>query len=149
MNYLDTHEELVAALSGLGRNLAAGGVAVFDMNTLATFRVLYSSLYAVPSQDRIVLLEGRGDRKLAAGGAAEAWIDRLEPDASGWWTRTRSKHHHRHHPEAAVRAALARAGLTVAEICGSHTTGVIETPLDELIHAKAVYITRHEALGDQ
>lgn len=147
LNYLDSEPELSAALRGFRRNLADDGVVVFDVNTLGTFRTLYSSLYAVPSEDRIVVLEGRGSPQLGAGGAAETWIDRLEPQSTGWWMRTRSEHHHRHHPDASVRAALARAGLTCVAAYGTHTSGQIEAPLDELLHAKALYIARHEAPG--
>jgi ubiquinone/menaquinone biosynthesis C-methylase UbiE len=149
LNYLDTPDDLAATLAGFARNLAPEGVVVFDVNTLATFRVLYSSLYVVPSEDRVVLLEGRGRSDLDPGQAAQTWIDRLEPGASGWWTRTRSAHHHRHHPEAAVRGALSRARLACSAVYGTHTSGVIEAPLDELVHAKAVYIARHEARRDR
>jgi ubiquinone/menaquinone biosynthesis C-methylase UbiE len=145
LNYLDSSDELAATLAGFARNLARGGVVVFDVNTLGTFRTLYSSLFAVPSDDRVVLLEGRGSPELESGGSAETWIDRLEPQASGFWARTRSTHHHRHHPDASVRAALAHAGLTCCEAYGTQTSGVIEEPLDELFHAKALYIARHEA----
>ena len=145
LNYLDTPEELTAALTGMGSNLAPGGVVVFDVNTLATFRTVYSSLLAVPGPERIVLLEGRGSRQLAAGGSADTWIDRIEPQDSGWWARTRSEHHHRHHPESSIRSALADAALACHGIYGTHTTGVIEAPLDELRHTKAVYIARHQA----
>jgi ubiquinone/menaquinone biosynthesis C-methylase UbiE len=149
LNYVDTAEQLASTLAGFERNLAPDGIVVFDVNTLNTFRVLYSSLYAVPSEDRIVLLEGRGSRELAPGGAADSWIDRLEPGESGWWSRTRSEHHHRHHPEALVRDALAGAGLEPHEVYGSYTSGVLETPLDELRHAKAVYIARRQAPRDR
>jgi SAM-dependent methyltransferase len=145
LNYLDTSAELTATLSSFRRNLAPGGVVVFDVNTLGTFRVLYSSIYAVPGEERIVLLEGRSSRNLEAGGAAETWIDRIEPQASGWWQRTRSEHHHRHHPDATVRAAITAAGLSCHAVYGTQTTGVVEQPLDELGHAKAVYIARREA----
>jgi ubiquinone/menaquinone biosynthesis C-methylase UbiE len=145
LNYLDREDELCAALAGFRRNLAPDGVIVFDVNTLATFRALYSSLFAVPSEDRVVLLEGRGSPELEPGGAAETWIDRLEPLTSGFWARTRSTHHHRHHADASVRAAVSRAGLACCGAFGTHTTGAIEAPLDELRHAKALYIARHGA----
>ena len=74
---------------------------------------------------------------------------RLEPQDSGWWSRTRSKHHQRHHAERTIRTALARAGLSCHATYGSHVTGVIETPLDDLHHAKAVYIARHAAPREQ
>jgi SAM-dependent methyltransferase len=145
LNYVDTPDELAATFAGFRRNLAPDGVVVFDVNSLGTFRVLYSSLYAVPSDDRVVLLEGHGNPELESGGAAETWIDRLEPQTSGFWVRTRSTHHHRHHPDVSVRATLARAGLVCCGAYGTQTTGVIEAPLDELFHAKALYIARHGA----
>ncbi len=142
LNYLQTAAELEATFAGIRRNLAAGGVVAFDVNTLATFRTLYSSLLAVPETDRIVLLEGRGSQDVDAGGTATAWIDRLQRQESGWWTRTRSEHHHRHHPETALRAALARAGLAFVDVRGTHATGGVDVFLDELRHGKAVYTAR-------
>jgi SAM-dependent methyltransferase len=145
VNYLDTEAELVDAFSGFRRNLAAGGLVVFDVNTLGTFRELYSSLLAVPAPDRVVLLEGRGSRSVASGGASTAWIDRLERQETGWWRRIRSEHHHRHHPEPVIRAALDRAGLRCSAVYGTQVTGIVETPLDELRHSKALYIAHHRA----
>jgi ubiquinone/menaquinone biosynthesis C-methylase UbiE len=148
LNYLDSEAELTAALAGMRRNLAPDGVLVFDVNTLATFRSLYSSILAVPASDRIVLLDGHGSAALATGGRAEVWIDRLERHASGRWGRTRSVHHHCHHADERVRRALDRAGLVCTAICGTEVTGVIGSPLDELRHAKAVYTARRGASHD-
>jgi SAM-dependent methyltransferase len=148
LNYLSTEAELTAALTGMRRNLAPDGVVVFDVNTLGTFRTLYSSVFAVPGSDRIVVLDGRGSRALATGGWAEVWIDRLEPQESGWWARTRSVHHHRHHAEGRLRSALDRAGLVCESICGIDLSGVLSTPLEELRHTKAVYTARRGALHD-
>jgi SAM-dependent methyltransferase len=145
LNYLDTEMELAAALVGMRRNLARDGVVMFDVNTLGTFRTLYTSMLAIPGSERIVLLEGHGDCELAAGGSAETCIDRIERQETGWWTRTRSNHHHRHHTESSIRSALGDAGLDCHDVYGTHTTGVIEAPLDDLIHAKALYIARHQA----
>jgi SAM-dependent methyltransferase len=144
LNYLQDADELAAALGGMRRNLAPGGVVVADLNTLATFRTLYSSLFAVPAGDRVVIVEGRGRPDVAAGGASCAWIDRLDRQASGWWTRVRSEHHHRHHPEVAVRTAVAAAGLRCRTVQGSDGSGSLETPLDELRHVKAVYAATRE-----
>jgi SAM-dependent methyltransferase len=145
LNYLQTQEELIAALAALRRNLAAGGIAVFDLNTLATFRALYSSLLVVPAADRVVVVEGRGSADLPSGGAAMTWIDRLERQGSGWWRRVRSVHHHRHHPERAVRAALAAARLEAASVHGTRIDGTVHAPLDDLGHDKAVYTARRGA----
>jgi ubiquinone/menaquinone biosynthesis C-methylase UbiE len=144
-NYLQTYDELVRAFTGFRRNLAPEGVVVIDVNTLATFRRLYSSLLVMPDRDRVVIVDGQGDPDLPSGGAAIAWIDRLEPAADGWWTRARTVHHHRHHAPATIRAALAAAGLACEAELGAQVTGALERPLDELRHSKAVYIARRSA----
>jgi ubiquinone/menaquinone biosynthesis C-methylase UbiE len=143
LNYLAGEEELAAAFTGIRRNLHPDGVVVFDVNTLATFRQLYTSLLAVPTPDRVVVLEGRGAPDLPSGGTAAATIDRLEREPTGWWRRTRSEHQHHHHAEPVVRAALERAGLACARVLGADTAGRLEVPLDELRHSKAVYVARH------
>jgi SAM-dependent methyltransferase len=139
LNYVDDRAGLVATFAGFRRNVAPGGVVVFDVNTLATFRTLYSSLLVVPAGGRVVLVDGRGRPDVASGGRSCAWIDRLERQASGWWTRTRSEHRHRHHPEAVLREALEEAGLACSSVHGTHPDGTAEPALDELRHAKAVY----------
>ena len=144
-NYLQTPEELVRAFDGFRRNLAPDGVVVIDVNTLATFRRLYSSLLVVPDRERVVIVDGQGDPALPSGGAAVAWIDRLELGDEGWWTRTRTVHHHRHHAPETIRAALAAAGLRCEAELGAQITGALERPLDELRHTKAVYIARRGA----
>jgi SAM-dependent methyltransferase len=144
-NYLQTPEELVQAFEGFRRNLAPEGVIVIDVNTLATFRRLYSSLLVIPGRERVVIVEGKGDPGLPSGAAAVAWLDRLERGAHGWWTRTRSVHHHRHHAPETIRAALDAAGLRCVAEFGAQLTGALEHPVDELRHSKAVYIARRGA----
>src|ERR671915_549693 len=68
VNYLHEATELEAAFAGIARNLAPGGVLVFDANTLATFRRLYSSCLVVQSPGRVLTLRGRGSPRLSAGG---------------------------------------------------------------------------------
>jgi ubiquinone/menaquinone biosynthesis C-methylase UbiE len=148
LNYLDSEAELTAALTGMRRNLAPNGVVVIDVNTLGTFRVLYASLLVVPSSDRVIVLEGHGDPGLSSGGAARTSIDRLELQESGWWQRVGSQHHHRHHPDAVVRAAISQAGLDCRASLGTDGAGGFESPVDELRHAKAVYIARRGAPND-
>jgi SAM-dependent methyltransferase len=148
INYLDSEAELTAALAGMRRNLTRDGVVVFDVNTLATFRSLYSSTLGVPAHDRIVLLEGHGSRALAIGGCAEVWIDRIEPQGPGPWTRTRSVHRHRHHSHERIRSALDRARFELDAAHGTDLAGGMEAPLDELRHAKAVYTARLGAPHD-
>ena len=142
LNYLQEQDELEAALAGMGANLDDGGVLVFDVNTLATFRDVYSSLRVLPGERQVIVLDGQGSRTLPPGGAAEVWIDRLTPAGGERWARCRSVHHHRHHSPAAIEAALAAAGLAVVARYGSSDSG-LEPGLDERRHIKAVFVARH------
>jgi SAM-dependent methyltransferase len=143
LNYLQSEAELSAALEGAAANLAPDGVLLFDVNTLATCRALYSSLLVDPGEQRVLILDGLGSPQLDAGGSAEVWIDRLAPGSDGWWTRERSVHHHRHHPLDRIHWALRQAGLELAAEYGSHPTGELESGVDESRHVKAVVLARH------
>jgi SAM-dependent methyltransferase len=140
LNYLQSADELTAALRGAAANLAPGGLLLFDVNTLATFRSLYSSLLVHAGSDRVLILDGHGSRELEPGGAAEVWIDRLRAGDDGRWTRERSVHHHRHHPLATVRRALRQAGLESLAEHGSDLSGRLEPGVDESRHVKAVVL---------
>jgi SAM-dependent methyltransferase len=145
VNCLQSDAELVAAFAGFRRNLAPGGLVVFDVDTLATFRALYSSLLVVPGADRIVVFEGRADEPLVSGAAAEAYVDRLEPAAPPFWRRVRAAHRQRHHAPAAVERALTAAGLQVVAVWGTDGAGGSEQPLDDERHGKAVYVAQAAA----
>lgn len=145
VNHLLDEHALVAALAGMRRNAAPGGVVAFDVDTLATFRRLYTSLIVVPERERVVVFEGRADGELTAGATAEAWIDWLGPTDPPFWERVRSVHRQRHHPPDVVERALHAAGLNLAAAYGTDGAGSIEQPLDDERHAKAVYIARVSA----
>jgi SAM-dependent methyltransferase len=146
VNFLLGDDELVAAFSGFARNLAPGGFAVFDVDTLASFRTLYSSLLVVPGGDRVVVFDGRAGDGLAPGALAEAYVDRLEPAPSApWWQRVRAVHRQRHHTPAAIERALSAAGLSLVTVWGTDGAGGSERPLDEARHSKAVYIAQATA----
>jgi SAM-dependent methyltransferase len=146
VNYLHSDTELVTAFEGFRRSLAPAGVVVFDVDTLGTFRALYSSLMVVPAGDRAVVFEGRSKAPLDEGAVGEAWIDHLERAAEPpWWNRVRTVHRQRHHPRAALEGALAVAGLACVAVWGTDGAGGLEQPLDELRHSKAVYIAQHAA----
>ena len=142
LNYLQDGGELEAALTGMRRNLAPDGVIAFDVNTLATFRRVYSSLQVLPCEREVIVLDGHGNGDLPAGGAATVWIDRLRAVNGGPWERRRSIHHHRHHPPAAIERALRAAGLEIVARWGSTESGLEPGP-DEGRHIKTVYAARN------
>jgi SAM-dependent methyltransferase len=142
VNYLLDEAELVAALHGLRRQLAPGGVLVFDANTLLCYRSFFASTTVVQSERRVQIWEGRSSSELAHGGLAEAEHVALERRPDGWWDRTTSLHRQRHHTEATVRDALERAVLRLASVHGMHLDGSVDDGVDELANSKAVYIAR-------
>src|SRR5918999_311530 len=142
VNYLHSAAELEDVFAGVARNLAPGGVLVFDANTLATFRRLYSSCLVVQAPGRVLTLRGRGSDRLEPGGVAVAHLDALVRQPDGWWSETRSVHRHRHHPPDELRAAVDHAGLRCVAVHGLHVDGRVEPDADELRHSKAVYVAR-------
>jgi SAM-dependent methyltransferase len=142
LNYLHGTAELVAAFEGMRRNLDPDGVVVFDVNTLATFRRLYSRLWVWPDADRITVLDGHGSEAVAEGGEALVWLDRLSRRDDGSWARERSVHRHRHHPLPGLDAALRHARLEPVGVFGSSLDGV-EPGADDRRHIKAVFTARH------
>ena len=125
-----------------GATSRSGGRVVFDVDTLAAFRKLYSSLLVLPQTDRIVIFDGRAERSPQAGDVADAVVEVLTPAASPWWSRTRVIHRQRHHPPSTIEAALRSAGLAPIAVWGTDGAGGSEQPLDEERHNKAVYIAQ-------
>jgi SAM-dependent methyltransferase len=142
VNYLDSPDELVAAFTGMRRNLAPGGVLVFDVNTLATYRSFFAAITVVQAEGEVLVWDGRAPADLGAGGLAEATLEALVASADGTWSRTCSHHRQRHHPERVVASALEAAGLRVAGHYGMHLDGSVTDALDELLNSKAVYVAR-------
>jgi SAM-dependent methyltransferase len=145
VNYLTSGAELRAALRGFARNLRPGGIAVFDANTLATFRHGYSQTAALDSGGSFFCMRGEADPEMPPGGQAHVTIEVFSPEPGDLWRRTRSHHLHVHHTREDVEAAAAEAGLVVAAVRGQSPGVRISTEPDEQLHSKTVYVLRREA----
>ena len=134
MNYLLSPEELIAALVGIKRNLAPGGVVVFDLNTLATYRTFFAQRTEVKIKRRHLVWTGRVQPETAHPGLiAEARFEALGEPGSV------HLHQQRHFPEAIAREAIEVAGLVCVEVAGE-LAGSLHQPLCERVHGKAVYV---------
>jgi SAM-dependent methyltransferase len=145
VNYLTSTAELGAALRGFARNLRPGGIAIFDANTLATFRHGYSQTAAMDSCGAFFCMRGEADPDMAPGGQARVTIEVFSPEEDDLWRRTRTHHLHCHHTRAEVERAAADAGLAVAGVRGQSPGVRISREADEELHSKTVYVLRREA----
>ena len=135
MNYLMDEEELVAALCGMRRNLAPGGVVLFDLNTLAQYRGFWSESLVV---------EGSGGRRLVwnglAGEVRPGGIFESSYEEVGEGVRAH-RHRQRHFTAVQVLAAIGAARLRAVAVLGEHE-GDLSRGVDEDFHTKRVYVAR-------
>ena len=145
VNYLVTPTDLEAALACMAEALAPGGLAVFDVNTLATYRSSFASDFALDGPGSFLCWRGQAGASFACGEVAEATIEVFEEEEDGRWRHTVSRHVQRHHPREEVEAALAAAGLDLMAVRGQARGARLQLHADELEHSKLVYLARKEA----
>ncbi len=136
VNYLLTTAELEAALIGMRRNLAPDGIALFDVNTLATYRAFFSGEHVVEEGGRSFLWRGQTAPEDVSPGS----INEARFEAKGE-TGSAHVHRQRHFPEREVAAAVEAAGLECIDVLGE-SDGELHRGLDEETHTKAVYLCR-------
>jgi len=143
LNYLLDEDELEATLRGFARNLAAGGVAVWDLNTLAQYQGQFARDHIVADEGMFVGWRGwASDPEGLRGAVIEIAIDVFAADAGGAWRRETSIHRQRHWTRETVGRLSQAVGLELVDVRGQRPGVVIEPDLDELIHTKAIYVAR-------
>lgn len=140
LNYLLERDDLRLALGGIRMSLDPVGIAVWDVNTLATYRTGFASDWVTDSPAAFIAWHGCASEDFATGEIAEARIDTFCRAEPGCWRRATSVHRQRHWRVADVTAAAAAAGLRVIAVHGQHRGAVLEDGVDELIHAKALFV---------
>lgn len=138
MNYLLSGEELREALSGMRANLAPGGLLMFDLNTLHSFRTFFAEEQRVERRGRRLTWRGQGSAETPPGSTSEA---RFEIEGSDGEVETHIHRQH-HFPEAEVLAALDEVGLEFLDVYGHHHDTVPYQPVDEDVHTKMVFFAR-------
>ena len=121
-------------------NLRPGGLLVFDVNTLATYRAVFCEGASWGDGERTYASVGE-PRAVEPGGlfatTLQAW--RGEPATRCW----RESHQvQRHHGAAELERALRDAGLEPLALYGSAADGSPERPPDEQRHVKTVVVAR-------
>jgi len=132
--HLLTAQDLLAALQGIRRNLAPGGLLVFDVALPAAYA---GAADAIAGDDRRVVLwrAPAGD-----GIEAEIVVEVFTERPDGLYERARMVQRHRRHRVAEIRDLAARAGLRVRAVVGQDAGGVLCAGLDEARHRKAMFV---------
>lgn len=137
MNYMLSASELEAGLEGIERNLAAGGVGLFDLNTLESYRTFFAEEFVVEQNGRRFIWSGRVDPTEASPGMiAEARFEAVGEPGSV------HVHRQRHFPEDVVQGAMKAAGLHPIAVYGE-LEGELDHHLSESKHSKAVHLCVH------
>ncbi len=140
VNYLLSGKELWEALRGMRANLAPGGLLMFDVNTLQSYRTFFAEVQQVERGGRRLVWRGQGTADAVPGSISEARFE-VESEDGGVDIETHI-HRQRHFPEAEVRELLEAAGLECLDVYGHGFDAVPKQPVEELIHSKAVYFAR-------
>jgi ubiquinone/menaquinone biosynthesis C-methylase UbiE len=136
LNYLLDADELRAALSGMRRNLAPNGMAIFDALTLKTARTFFAQTFAVEREGRKFTWHGELPPEEVRAGATGT--GRLVEEGKAEQAQV---HRMRHFSEAEILAAIEAAGLDCVEVFGE-SVGVLQPELDEEAQPIAAYFCR-------
>jgi SAM-dependent methyltransferase len=141
VNYLLSTDELGAALGGMRSNLAPGGLLMFDVNTLRAYRTFFAETERVERGGRKLVWRGQGSAGAEPGSIGEARFE-VEAPAGAEADVETHVHRQRHFPEAEVLQAIEAAGLECLDAFGHGYDTILQQPIAELVHTKAVYIAR-------
>jgi SAM-dependent methyltransferase len=148
LNYLADERELAAAFAGMARNLAPGGVAAFDLNSLLAYRTTFAS-DSVSERDGVLFAwHGLAAADAQPGCAAEARIDVFAQRDDGAYERVTTHHRQRHFERERVLELLAKARLECVAVNGVRPDASLAEHADEERHSKVLYTARRAEGGD-
>ena len=140
VNYLLDVDDLDATFASARRRLAPGGVYLFDVNTLGTYRTAFASDDTLDRGGVRITWRGRATPGAAAHGIHRAQWELGSATGGSPWRIV--PHVQRHWPVELVRERLALAGLDVVSVLGQSTGVVMSPEPDEHRHTKAVFVAR-------
>jgi SAM-dependent methyltransferase len=141
VNYLLHPGDLVAAFQSVAERLRPGGLYLFDLNALWTYRNDFAQTRRFRRDGWDFVWTGHGDGRTASGALVSATI-RARRAGSRRRPSLASRHEQRHHPIPRVRAGLRAAGLAPVQVYGQHRDGSLDPHFAELCHSKALVVAR-------
>src|SRR3954452_6913866 len=143
LNYLLSDEELAMVLDGAARNLRPGGMFVFDLNSLLTYRQFFTRDVATEVGDAFFCWRGEERAEdFMPGSVASSVIEVFSSEGAECWRRYSSRHVQRHHPPAAVGRLLGEAGFELLSRRGLMSGTHIDAVGDDELHVKLLYFAR-------
>lgn len=142
IDYLVEGEDLARAMRSFASVLSPDGVLVFDVNTLRTYRTVFTTDFVEERADHLFCGRGEASRRGAPGSVFHMRIDAFTPASDGLWRRTISRHRQRHQPRERLEAATRDAGLKIVAAYGQRTGVQISDEPDERRDAKVLYVVR-------
>jgi SAM-dependent methyltransferase len=138
LNYLTDPADLAPTFRGMARNLAPGGVVVFDANSLLTYRTAFATRRRTAGSQATYTWTGEGTGDVRPGDVSAAEIEVSVGGRPG----IRSRHVQRHHVHGEILDALAVAGLRCVAVYGQSPGAELHRRADETRHTKVVYVAR-------
>jgi SAM-dependent methyltransferase len=149
LNYFLEESELAGALRSVAANVAPGGIALFDLNTLVTYRTTFARDSVAERDGTLFAWRGEAQPDAAPGCLAAATIEIFAPRGEGLYERIASRHVQRHHAPERVTALIRAAGLRCLGVHGVREDGSLEPELDETRHPKALFAARPPKGGER
>jgi SAM-dependent methyltransferase len=140
INYLPDDDALRDAIAAIATLLRPGGLLLFDVNTLRTYRDVFATDRAFERDGALFVWRGDSGPDFAPGSLATATVDVILEGE-----RVTSHHVQRHHTRAAVTAALVDAGLCPRRVYGQTPDGALHDEPDELAHTKLIFVAVRDA----
>jgi len=119
-----------------------GGIFVFDLNSLLTYRQLFTRDMATEVGDAFFCWRGEGDPDCKPGSVCAATIEAFASAHGPWWRRASSRHVQRHYPRSEVLEALHAAGLDCVALKGQSPGVRVSDEPDESLHTKLIYAAK-------
>jgi SAM-dependent methyltransferase len=142
LNYLLEEDDVLGLFCGVVKNLAPGGLFVFDVNTVLTYGSVFAGQHCYEAGDWLFVWRGEVEGGFGAGRTAAVTIEAFGQEADGRWSRTSSRHVQRHHQRRTLLGLMRRAGLECLAVHGLTREGRLGQPGREDRHSKLVYLAR-------
>ena len=139
INYLLFPSDVVDALRSMRTALVPGGLLIFDVNSLATYRTGFAGEQTLDCDGTSFRWLGEGHSRMPAGEVVAATVEVLGPDGEGTPV---GRHVQRHHSIEELETACEEAGLQTLEFRGQVPGGGLVPGADEGCHSKIVFVAR-------